>query len=185
MTILTRGYDPMVRRVIDYVAREQRRLHLVISEGRPLNDGLQFAKSFHYPSLTTTVIPDAAVGLWMDKVKAVLVGTDLILEDGGLLAPVGTYNICALASIHRKSVYCVCETYKFRRKFVLTPDDLSEFQRTVSYPTDETEETEVETARVGEFDFTPAKFVTLLLTEKGPMPPSAVTHELTKLLGVE
>jgi translation initiation factor 2B subunit (eIF-2B alpha/beta/delta family) len=65
------------------------------------------------------------------------------------------------------------------RKFVLGASDLVQFQRRVPWAPVGGDE-----ADVREFDYTPARFVTLLLTEKGPMPPTAVTAELTKLLGV-
>jgi translation initiation factor 2B subunit (eIF-2B alpha/beta/delta family) len=180
MAILTRGYDPMTASVFQVAAARGIKLHIVISEGRPRDDGVKMASVLNHPNLKVTVIPDSSVGLWMHEIDVVLIGTDLVLEDGGLLAPAGTYTICLLGSVHNKPVHCVCETFKFMRKFVLEADDLREYQRNMSYvPTG---------AKVAcdalEFDFTPAKYVTLLLTEKGPMPPSAVTHELTKLLGV-
>jgi translation initiation factor eIF-2B subunit alpha len=184
MTILTRGYDPMVRRVIEHVASKGGRFSLVITEGRPLNDGFKFAETLKCQNVDTTLIPDAAVGLWMGRVQTVLLGADIVLEDGGVLAPVGTYNMCVLASIHHTPVYCVCETYKFTRDLILAPQDLDRFQRTVPYVPPGDVEDGVEPAQVREFDYTPAKFVTLLITEKGPMPSSAVTHELRQLLSV-
>jgi translation initiation factor 2B subunit (eIF-2B alpha/beta/delta family) len=69
------------------------------------------------------------------------------------------------------------------RKFVLSAPDMANFQKDIPYRPMGAGEDEFK--RLAEsFDYTPSRFVTLLLTEKGPMPPSAVTHELTKLLGV-
>ena len=92
----------------------------------------------------------------------------------------GTYSICALASVSNVPVYCVCETFKFVRKFMLGKKDLEEYQRTVPFKAIGTDE-ELDAFA---YDYTPAKFVYLLLTDRGPMPPSAVTYELTQLLGV-
>ncbi|KAH0789602.1 translation initiation factor eIF-2B subunit alpha-like [Histomonas meleagridis] len=186
MTILTNGYDQMVQSALKVAASDGRNFHVVITEGRPRDDGVKMALSLKHPNLKVTVIPDSAVGLWMSKAHVVLVGTDLVLEDGGLLAPVGTSNLCTLAYTHRKPVYCLCETFKFMRKYIIGTDDIQEYQRQCDYkPTgagnESLQDIEIDAP---EFDFTPAKFITLLLTEKGPMPPSAVTHELTKLLGV-
>ena len=183
MVIITRGFDPMVCSVLNRAASDGRHFHIVITEGRPLDDGAKLASSLKHPNLKVTLIPDSAIGLWMSRAHAILVGTDLVLEDGGLLAPIGTYNLCVLANIHRRPVYCVSETFKFMRSFVLGQNDMQQYQRKLPFKpagvTDESIDCDA-----SEFDFTPAKFVTLLLTEKGPMPPSAVTHELTKLLGV-
>jgi translation initiation factor eIF-2B subunit alpha len=182
MTILTRGFDPIVAMLIRGAASDGRKFHVVVTEGRPRDDGAKLAAAIQLPNVELTVIPDSSIGVWMNEAHAVLVGTDLVLEDGGLLAPLGTYPLCMLASVHRCPVYCVCETFKFMRKFVLGANDLVQFQRKVKYvPQGEEAEGEEEAS---EFDYTPAKYVTLLLTEKGPMPPSAVTAELTILLGV-
>ena len=180
MVILTHGFDPMVASVLLVAASSGRQLHVVITEGRPRDDGVKLKASLNHRNLQVTVIPDSAIGLWMNRVHAVLIGTDLVLEDGGLIAPVGTYSLCALASIHRRSVYCVCETFKFTRKFVLGESDIQQYQRQVAY----TPAGATDTTQACEFDYTPAKYITLLLTEKGPMPPTAVTQELTKLFGV-
>ena len=183
MTILTRGFDYMVSQVLMTAASSGRQFHVIITEGRPYDDGCKLASSLIHQNLKVTIIPDSSVGLWMSEADVCLVGTDIVLESGGLLAPCGTYSMCVLASIHKKPVYCVCETFKFMRKFILGVTDLQENQRSVPYKAAGVDNDHVEC--VGkEFDYTPAKFVTLLLTEKGAMPPSAVTHELTKLLGV-
>ena len=183
MVILTRGFDPMVASVLKVAASNGRQFHIVVTEGRPRDDGVKLAEQLKGLNFKVTVIPDTSISLWMNRVHAVLVGTDLVLQDGGLLAPVGTYNLCVLASLHRRPVYCVCETFKFMRKYVLGDSDIQQYQRQVDYrPAGSTDDT-IE-AQASEFDYTPAQYITLLLTEKGPMPPSAVTHELTKLFGV-
>lgn len=185
MVILTNGHDQMVQSALMSAVSDGRNFHVIVTEGRPRDDGLKLAAALKHPNLKVTVIPDSAVGLWMSKANVVLVGTDLVLEDGGLLAPVGTSNLCILASIHRKPVYCLCETFKFMRSYIIAADDIQKYQRQHEYkPTGSGNETTDVDVDAPEFDFTPAKFVSLLLTEKGPMPPSAVTHELTKLLGV-
>ena len=183
MTLLTRGFDSMVASSLMFAASDGRQFHVIVTEGRPFDDGSKMAMYLSHPNLKVTVIPDAAVAQWMNEVDALLLGTDIVSEDGGLFAPVGTFAMCALASIHKKPVYVVCETFKFMRKFFLTPGDISSFQRKVEYKAVGVNDNSIE-CEAREFDFTPPRFVTLLLTEKGPIPTTAVTHELTKLHGV-
>lgn len=186
MVILTRGFDPMVANALNMAASDGRQFHVVITEGRPQDDSARLAQSLDHPNLKITIIPDSAVGVWINKAHAVLIGTDLVLEDGSLIAPVGTYTMCVLANVHRKPVYCACETFKFMRSFVLSQSDMQKYQRKLEYQPTGPKVNNAQPVEydADEFDYTPAKFVTLLLTEKGPMPPSAVTHGLTKLLGV-
>ena len=183
MTILTRGFDSMVASSLTLAASDGRQFHVIVTEGRPLDDGSKMAAQLTHPNLKVTIIPDASVAQWMNEIDALLLGTDIVSEDGGLLAPVGTFSMCALASIHKKPVYVVCETFKFMRRFFLNAGDIASVQRNVDYKACGVTDDEIE-CEAREFDFTPPRFVTLLLTEKGPMPPTAVTHELTKLLGV-
>ena len=181
MTIMTNGFDPMILRVLRSASATGKQFHIVVTEGRPRDNGCKLYQELkHYGNLRITVIPDSSIGLWMDKVSVVLVGTDVVLQDGSLLAPTGTYTMCAMASLLKRPVYCVTETYKFMRKYVLGSLDLQELQKTSNFsPVNSDISFNAEY-----YDLTPAKYVTLLLTERGPVPPSAVTNELTKLFGV-
>lgn len=182
MTILLHGDDPMVNNVINFAVSDGRQFHLVITEGFD-SKGVKTAHFLSHINLKVTIIPDSAVGLWISKINLVLLGTDVVLEDGGLVANLGTYQICVLALVHKVPVYCVCETFKFMRKFILDSKDLESFQRKIEYRANGLKDDNVECSAQA-FDYTPARFIQLLLTEKGPIPPTAVTHELTSLLGV-
>lgn len=185
-TILTRGYDSLVLNMLTLAIADGRQFHVYITEGRPLDDGAKMARNLlSKENIKTTIIPDSMVGLIMPNVDVLLLGTDSVTQDGGILAPVGTYTMCVMASIHSKPVYVVCETYKFMRKFILSSSDLSDIQRNVDYKAcGLNEDDEHIDCKGQEFDYTPPQFITLLLTEKGPIPPSAVTHDLTLLFGV-
>ena len=184
MTVMTLGFDPIVENCLLYASKSGSRFNIVIAKGSPQNRGIKLANRLAAASsnLNISLIPDTSIGLMMNEIDIVLLGTDVVLEDGGLLAPVGTYAMAALASIHKKPVYCVCESFKFMRKFVLSKGDMQEIQRQLEFKPEGISDS-VE-CKADEFDHTPPTFVSLLITEKGPMPPAAVTHELTRLLGV-
>ena len=184
MTVMTLGYDSIVENCLVTAAKSGSGFNIVVAKGSPQNRGIKLANKLVDSSLNfhVTLIPDSAIGLWMNEVDIVLIGTDVVLEDGSLIAPVGTYTMAALASIHKKPVYCVCESFKFMRKFLLSKGDMQSIQRELEFKPEGVNQ-EVECI-ANEFDHTPPAFVSLLITEKGPMPPAAVTHELTRLLGV-
>jgi len=182
MTILTRGHDSLVSNSITMAAAAGKHFKVIITEGSPINDGFHMASSLTHPNISVSVIPDSSVGLIMNEVDTVIIGTDLVLEDGGLIAPIGTYAMCALANVHRKPVYCICETFKFTRQFILNNTDMQNFQKKMPYKIEKLDKSVLSLGC--KVDYTQARFLTLLITEKGPIPPSAVTHELTKILGV-
>jgi translation initiation factor eIF-2B subunit alpha len=184
MTVMTFGYDPIVFSCLDAAAQSGCRFNIVVAQGYPKNAGITHANKLTNAShnLKVTLIPDSSIGLCMNQADIVLIGTDVVLEDGGLLAPVGTYVMAALASLHKKPVYCICESFKFMRKYILSSSDIQKIQRQQEYKP-ENVESAIECSAC-EFDHTPPTYITLLITEKGPMPPAAVTHELTQLLGV-
>ena len=184
MTVMTFGYDPIVFSCLNAAAQSGCRFNIVVAEASPKNTGVKQANKLSNasPNLHVTLIPDALIGLYMNQVDIVLLGTDVVLEDGGLLAPAGTYTMAAMATIHKKPVYCVCESFKFMRKFILSSGDIQKVQRKYEFKPENVDQA-IECSAC-EIDHTPPTFVTLLITEKGPMPPAAVTHELTKLLGI-
>ncbi|EAY23561.1 Initiation factor 2 subunit family protein [Trichomonas vaginalis G3] len=183
MTIMTRGYDPLVLKCLS--DRSDIQFHIFIAEGAPEKEGLLLANEL---ARTTkhqiTLIPDSAIGACMHTTNIVLIGTEIVLDDGSLLAPVGTYTMAALASISRRPVYCVCDSFRFYRyeDFILNPNDLGDLQRKVKYQPEGTFDENIRFYN-DKYDLTPAKYVQMLVTEKGPLPTSDVTHELTKLLG--
>lgn len=186
MKILTRGYDSLVLNSIIEISKKGLGFHIIVSEGSPQNDGVLMANELRRlnPKLQVTLIPDSAIGTWIPLIDVVLLGTDVVLEDGSLLAPAGTYIAAALAKLHNKVVYCVCETFKFMRKYIIQHSDIKSVQKQLSYNYHDLKVDDgIEMDSPG-LDITPAKYITTLLTEKGAIPPTAVTHELTKLLGV-
>jgi translation initiation factor eIF-2B subunit alpha len=75
-------------------------------------------------SIPCTVILDSAVAYVLPRVSLVLVGTEAVVESGGLVSSVGTAQMAALAKMNGKPVYAVAESYKFLRYYPLGMDDL-------------------------------------------------------------
>ena len=48
------------------------------------------------------------------RVDMVLVGAEGVVENGGVINKLGTYNIALAAAAHQKSVYVAAESYKVR-----------------------------------------------------------------------
>jgi len=61
--------------------------------------------------IPTTIILDAAVGYVIDKVDMVLVGAEGVVENGGLINQIGSYQMAIVAKAANKPFYAVAERY--------------------------------------------------------------------------
>ncbi|CAG8631790.1 6432_t:CDS:2 [Racocetra fulgida] len=74
--------------------------------------GVQFIKDdavLCKAGIPATVIYDSAVGYVIDKVDAVFVGAEGVVENGGLINAIGTYQLAIVAKAANKPFYAVIE----------------------------------------------------------------------------
>ncbi|KAK5107384.1 hypothetical protein LTR62_001327 [Meristemomyces frigidus] len=138
-------------------------------------------------------IPPTAIAYCMDTVTSCFVGAEGVVENGGIVSRLGTYQMAVLAKAAGKPFYVVSESHKFVRLYPLGQRDLGIDQRVVEFKTGKG--VVVESARgqtdgeggdslvVGEskVDYTPPSFINGIITEVGVLLPSAVSEELIKI----
>ncbi|XP_027336043.1 translation initiation factor eIF-2B subunit alpha-like isoform X3 [Abrus precatorius] len=104
--------------------------------------------------------------------------TDGVVESGGIINMMGTYQIALVAKSMNKPVYVAAESYKFARLYPLDQKDLAPALRPVDFGVPIPSKVEVEcSAR----DYTPPQYLTLLFTDLGVLTPSVVSDELIQL----
>lgn len=106
-----------------------------------------------------TVIPDSGVGAVLGLVDFVVMGALCVTEHGGLVNTTGSFQIATVASSRNTPVYVLCDTFKFARVFPLGTEDLRQPDKTSIVPL---------------VEFVPPHLITLIFSEKGIMPSSAV-----------
>jgi translation initiation factor eIF-2B subunit alpha len=84
-------------------------------------------------------ISEAAVAYVMELVDMALVGAEGVVETGGVISRLGTFQLCTLARVKGRAVYVVAESHKFVRSFPLGEMDLGVEQRVVEFRTNENE----------------------------------------------
>lgn len=72
---------------------------------------IRSAKMLRAAGIPTTIILDAAVGYVIDKVDMVLVGAEGVVENGGLINQIGSYQMAIVAKAANKPFYAVAERY--------------------------------------------------------------------------
>lgn len=65
----------------------------------------------------TTVVLDSAVAYAIDKVDFVLVGSEAVVESGGLINAVGSNQIAIIAKAAKKPFYALAERHVLLPRF--------------------------------------------------------------------
>jgi len=180
--ILIHGMSRVVMSVLLHSAQQGKHFSVLVTEGRGDCAGIEAAEELMRHGIPVTLILDSAVGYHMEFVDLVLVGSEGVVENGGIINKIGTYQIGMVASALKRPFYVCAESYKFARLFPLNQKDLPESK----------EEQQVLKPAARQFppnllidnpscDYTPPQFITLLFTDLGILTPSAVSDELIKL----
>ncbi len=197
-TVLTSGGSRVVAAVLSAASKAGVRFRVIYvrsSSCQQYRD--EFLRILRTKSVPVAPIFAEAVAYSMGKVDMVLVGAEGVVENGGVISGMGTYQIGLLAKSAGKPFYVVAESHKFVRLYPLGQYDLPIDQKVLEF---EIEDEKEETNGVSEgqekvrndkgiggaehddaVDFTPPDLVTALVTESGVHTPSAVSEELLKI----
>lgn len=189
-TVLIHGYSRVVTALL-LEAAKSKQFNIIVTEGRPQCDGSAAAAPFKKAGIPTSLIPDCAVCSVMDVVDLCIVGAEGVMENGGIVNMLGTYQIAVVAKALKKPFYVAVESYKFARMYPLNQKDAAEMCRRnpISSPghvnidrdSEEDDELSWSSRHHSTIDFTPAEYITLLFTDLGVLTPAAVSDELIKL----
>lgn len=152
--------------------------------------------------IPVATIPPTAIAYAMDGVTQCFVGAEGVVENGGIISRMGTYQMGMLAKAMGKPFYVVSESHKFVRLYPLGQRDLGIEQNVVDFRTSKGRESESEDEGVADMDgahdkkalsddvlakldeavdYTPPDYISGIITESGVLLPSAVSEELIKI----
>ncbi|KAF9156559.1 translation initiation factor eIF-2B subunit alpha [Linnemannia schmuckeri] len=207
-TILIHAHSRVVSLLLQKAAENHKRFKVFVTESSQTHGGIRSAKVLRAAGIPTTIILDAAVGYVIDKVDMVLVGAEGVVENGGLINQIGSYQMAIVAKAANKPFYAVAESYKFVRLFPLNQYDLPTYnadtlsfqELNVDYDSKADDSGSVSSSALSQtalhmktsedqasqgsnplVDYTPPNYITLLFTDLGVLTPSGVSDELIKL----
>lgn len=154
-------------------ASHRKNFNVVVTEGRPGEAGEKVRKRLESEGIPVRLIHDSAVGFIMEQVNLVLVGAEGVVENGGIVNKMGTYQLAVIAKESKIPFYVASESYKFTRMFPINQAEIRSLEGT-NLDGDNT-------FANPQSDFTPPEYITLLFTDLGVLTPSAVSDELIKL----
>ncbi|KAF7843676.1 translation initiation factor eIF-2B subunit alpha-like [Senna tora] len=176
--ILVHGFSRVVFEVLKLAAENKKIFQVFCTEGRPDQTGLWLSNELIKLDIPVKLLIDSAVAYTMDEVDMVFVGADGVVESGGIINMMGTYQIALIAHSMNKPVYVAAESYKFARLYPLDQKDLAPALHPVDFGVPIPPKVKVErSAR----DYTPPQYLTLLFTDLGVLTPSVVSDELIQL----
>lgn len=112
--------------------------------------------SLREKGVPVATISEGAVGYAMGKVNLVIVGAEGVVENGGIISRLGTYQIALLAKAAGKPFYVAAESHKFVRLYPLGQYDLGIDQEVIEFKTEDdkplTDEEKQFTTRTPELD---------------------------------
>ncbi|KAJ9691824.1 hypothetical protein PVL29_011102 [Vitis rotundifolia] len=177
-TILVHGFSRVVLEVLKTAAQNKKLFRVFCTEGRPDRTGLRLSNEMAKLDVPVKLLIDSAVAYTMDEVDMVFVGADGVVESGGIINMMGTYQIALVAHSMNKPVYVAAESYKFARLYPLDQKDMAPALRPIDFGVPIPSKVEVETSAR---DYTPPQYLTLLFTDLGVLTPSVVSDELIQL----
>jgi translation initiation factor eIF-2B subunit alpha len=140
-TVLTNGGSRAVGALLRKAAEAQagsvrfRVIYVVPATSSHAQEGCETVHALRSKGVPVAVIGEGAVGYAMGKVDMVIVGAEGVVENGGIISRLGTYQIALLsrAGQVKKPFYVVAETHKFVRLYPLGQFDLPIEQKVVDF----------------------------------------------------
>lgn len=201
-TVLTNGGSRVVASLLQKAADEKGgpsavrfRVIYVLSPPKPTDgkdsagsgepEGMETVRALRAKGVPVSTIPESAVAYALGKADVVIVGAEGVVENGGVVSRMGTYQIGLLAKAMGKPFYVVAESHKFVRLYPLGQYDLPIEQHVIDYRTAEDIADDSKPQPLAHssdvVDFTPPHLISALITDSGVLTPSAVSEELIKI----
>lgn len=137
-TVLTNGGSRVVGALLRRAAESGAMRFKVIyvlspSTSSDSREGDQTVADLRAHNVPVATIPDSAVAYSLGKVDMVIVGAEGVVENGGIISRLGTYQMGLLAKSKAKPFYVVAESHKFVRLYPLSQFDLPIEQKVLDF----------------------------------------------------
>jgi translation initiation factor eIF-2B subunit alpha len=178
-TILIHSYSRTLLQLLTTAATEPIRFKVIVTEGMPNHQGQKMAKALCERHIPVSLISDSAVAHSIQQVDMVWVGAEGVVESGGIINQIGTYQLAIVAKMANKPFYVAVESFKFVRMFPLNQCDFP--NRWMSPSSSSSDQEDMIHKELPLLDYTPPEYIHMLVTDLGILTPSAVSDELIKL----
>lgn len=110
--IFTFSHSSVVRKAIMEAARTGKRFEVILTEARPVGEGISLAKFLGRAGIPVSLYTDAAMELAISRCDSVLVGTDWYWHRG-FINKIGTHSALRIADEREKQFYVLSDSSKY------------------------------------------------------------------------
>lgn len=174
-TVFMFSMSSSIWRVLRKAGSQGKRFSVLVTEARPGNEGIWTVDEMVEAGIPVEVSIDACVAELIARSDIVFAGVDAVAADGSVFNKAGTYLCALVAREYSVPFYFVTDTLKFDKATLLGLPFRSDPVQYHEVLGDRKYEGDVKV--VGKlFDTTPAHLITALITELGPIHPSACVN---------
>ena len=177
--LLVYSCSHLIETILLEAHKQEKKFRVIVADTGPKFEGRDMVKRLLAAGLSCDYANLHAASYVMAEVSKVLLGCSAMLLNGTLVGRAGTSLIAMLAHERGVPVLVCCETYKFAERVLLDaicynelgdPDDLA----TPDGPISEWRDMPRLKLLNLVYDVTPTKFITMVVTEAGVIPPTSV-----------
>ncbi|KAH7107842.1 nagb/rpia/CoA transferase-like protein [Auriculariales sp. MPI-PUGE-AT-0066] len=173
--ILCHSYSRVVMEALLLIA-QHKRISVLVTDGQPTALGQRTRSELTAAGIPCTLILDSAVAYFIDRVDVCMVGSEAVVESGGLINAVGSYQMALVAKSANKPFYALAESYKFHRLFPLSQSDVSASALSASVnPAREP------THIAPTVDYTKPELISMVFSDVGVLTPDGVSQYLVSM----
>jgi translation initiation factor eIF-2B subunit delta len=183
-TILVYSKSHVVEMILLQAKQEGKTFHVIVVDSRPKLEGKLLLKRLLSQGIRCSYVMISSISYVMRRVSLVFVGAHGMLSNGAALSRVGTGLVALMAQAHNVPFIVCCETYKFcvrSQVDSITSNELRDPDELISlrkYQKDNilTDWRDISSLKLLNlaYDVTPVDLVSVILTEVGDIPPTAV-----------
>lgn len=111
-TIITISNSKTISEVLKLISQSNKSLKVIISEGRPNNEGTIFAERLAESNISTTLITEAQIYQFAQKTDCAIIGADKILANGNVINKVGSYLLALACKELNKPFFVLADKSK-------------------------------------------------------------------------
>ncbi len=178
--IITLSYSGSVLKAIKRAHDRGSEIEVIVSESRPIGEGLEMAKHLARIGVKTTLIVDSAIRASIERATKAMLGAEAIAANGAVVNKVGSAVLALAAKEARVRLYIVAGTYK------ILPETI--FGEMIALPSVE-EEIPNDLKEMGVKNITPLfeaispDLIDAIATERGFIAPEAIPFIVREVYG--
>jgi translation initiation factor eIF-2B subunit beta len=173
--ILTYGFSSTVVDFLQEAHEDGILFDVLVCEAAPNYQGLNMIDKLLEKKMQATLIPDSNAFAIMSRVNKVIIGTQAIMANGGLVTNSGAYMIALAAQVHSVPVFVVSAITKLTPLYPFDHHTFNQLQspQLLNLTLDSKGKQNVDVV-IPQFDYVPPELVSLFVTNLGGQTPNYI-----------